>query len=322
MLSTVPRGPIADGIPAFGTYAGRCEETDLQLSARGVSRIRQAISEKRWHWFGAFDDRLAVGGAIVDAGLFGTAFLWVFDRQASELLADTEVVVPAPLLHVDTTPAKGMVARIDLPRRRLTIARTAEMIRVNGQFGKTRLSLRFDTTGDAVTAICPVLDREEGVNVTQKETGASVTGSVHLDRTYRFDGTGMADYSHGLLSRTTEWQWAIGNCTGESGRQIGFNLVDGFNGGLENAVWIDGTPQAVEDATFEMGDPDSKADWHVQTDCNTVDLTLSVEGSRSQDLNVGVVRSAYRQPLGRWSGTIDGEDVEGVGVAEYHLAKW
>jgi len=44
------------------------------------------VSRKRWHWFSAFDGDTAVGGALVDAGFFATAFLWVFDRETGEML--------------------------------------------------------------------------------------------------------------------------------------------------------------------------------------------------------------------------------------------
>ena len=70
-----------------------------------------------------------------------------------------------------------------------------------------------------------------------------------------------------------------------------------------------------------IGDADGDA-WHVWTDCGAVDATLTVEGIREADLDVGVIASEYAQPLGAWSRTVAGHRVEGVGVAERHRARW
>lgn len=321
MLPTAPPTPVSNGTPAFGRYAGRCAETDLAHRARGVSRLRRAISDKRWQWFCAIDESVAVGGAIVDAGLIGTAFLWVFDREEAELVQDTEIVVPSRLLSVSQSPGDGQIARIALPRRQMRISRNEEALQVNGKFGETTLSLRFESPGRALTAICPVPGRSQGVNVTQKETGATVNGYLNFDGGRRLSGSGLLDYTHGLLARETAWRWAIGNCETATGETIGFNLVEGFNDGLENAIWRDGEPQSVDAATIEATE-NSAASWDVSTACETVDLTLVIDGCRTQDMDIGIVSSQYCQPLGRWSGTIAGEAVEGVGVAEDHRSRW
>lgn len=325
VLNQVPGSPIIDGRPAFGTYAGRCGDTDLELRDRGVSRIRRAISEKRWQWFSAFDDHLAVGGAIVDAGVFGTAFLWVFDRERGELLVDGDIVVPTQLLWVSPHPTAGQIARIDLPRYRLEMNWVGEQLTIEASFAGASLSLAMQADDNrAITAICPVPERTDGVNVTQKEPSVPVSGAVSVEDGNRsisereFDGVGFLDYSHGLLGRTTRWDWAFATCEAEDGTPVWFNLVDRFNEGYENVVWVDGEPRAVGKATLTAGEKS----WHVSTDCGTVDATLAVEGARSQDIDVGLIRSSYHQPLGYWSGTVAGHEITGVGVAEEHLTRW
>lgn len=340
MLQPAPHAVTTDGDPVFGTYAGRCGETRLHLGERGVSRMRRFISEKRWQWFAAFDTDIAVGGAIVDAGFFGMAFLWVFDRDAGELVVDDDVLVPPGLLQITTHPTIGTLAAISLPGYRLRMGRTHETLTIEGAFAGARLSLDLvvdDQT--AITAVCPVPERTGGINVTQKETDAPVSGRITVDtperqtqvdssaggeteekphKEYTLDGVGFLDYSHGLLGRETRWDWAFGSCRASDGTPVAFNLVDQFNEGLENVVWVDGEPEAVGGASVEMDGPE----WSVTTDCGTVDASLSVEGSRSKEVDVGLVESRYHQPLGRWSGTIAGYDVEGVGVAEAHLTRW
>ena len=60
--------------------------------------------------------------------------------------------------------------------------------------------------------------------------------------------------------------------------------------------------------------------WAVTGD--GLELELEREGTRSQNLDLGLVVSEYVQPLGRWTGTIDGQAFEGVGVAEFHRSVW
>lgn len=322
MLDPVPTTQLDVVKPPFGTYRGRSGSTELGLSERGVSRIRQAISEKRWQWFAAFDANVAVGGAIVDAGFFGTAFLWVFDRQSGELVVDEDVVVPAPLLSVTTHPTVGTIARIDVPGRCLEMERTRDTFTVDSQFGGADLSLAFSPNDDqAITAICPVPDRHRGVNVTQKEPHVEVTGTVSIGDVApgrSLDGYGFLDYSHGLLGRVTRWDWAFGAGPTRDGPPVAFNLVDHFNAGLENVVWVDGEPRSVAEATIEGDD----THWAARTACGTVDVTLAVEGSRRKDIDIGLIRSMYDQPLGRWTGTVAGYDIDGIGVAEEHLTRW
>ena len=327
-MREAPDKPTADDEPLFGTYAGAFSDTDLRLRERGVGRFRRAVSEKSWQWFSAFDEGIGVGGAIVDAGFFGNVFVWVFDRAAGEMVVDADALVPSSLVSVSSEPTTGTVARISVPGRRLRVRRDAgtdgedaSRLGVEGSFKGTELSLTFETKGNTpVTAVCPVEGREGGVNATKKETCATVNGEVSAGgEDYTIEGVGNLDYSHGLLARETRWNWAIGSGTAEDGdASVGFNLVSGFNDGLENAVWVDGEPGAVGAASFDMRD----GEWRVRTDCGTVDARLAVEGIREENKNVGVVASRYSQPVGEWTGTVAGYDFEGAGVAEKHLARW
>lgn len=319
-LEPTPSAPLARSDIPFGTYAGRASDT--RLSRSDISLLRKTLSEKRWQWATAFDDHLAVGGAIVDAGFFGTAFLWVFDREREELLVDADVVVPSALLSVTTAPTTGKIARISLPRRSLSMLYEGEQLAVSGRFATTTVELAFTPDDErAITAVCPVPERHNGVNVTQKEAGVPVSGQVSVgSREFEMDGVGFLDYSHGLLGRDTRWDWGFAH-GGDGSRSLGFNLVDKFNDGVENVVWVDGVPQSVGNATLERVE-ESAERWHISTDCGTVDATLTVEGRRQEDINIGLIRSYYDQPLGSWQGTVAGYEFSGVGVAEEHHTRW
>ncbi len=317
---------MQEGEPRYGTYRGRIPDTDLALRERGVSRVCGCVSEKSWQWFAAFDEDVAVGGAVVDAGFFATAFLWVFDRRRGELVFDDSAVVPPQLVSVSSKPTDGEVAASRLPRRRLTMNRTDDVLFVEAAFAGCTVSLEFTVTDEAaVTAVASVAGREGGVNVTEKEAGCRVSGSVDVTGglfgggdSYSVDGEGFLDYSHGLHGRETSWRWAFAGLETEDGDSAAFNLVEGWNDGLENLVWLDGEIRTVEAAELDCSD----RLWRVTTDCGTVDAALDVEGVRRHSVDIGVVSSKYTQPLGQWHGEVAGHEVEGVGVAEIHRTCW
>ncbi|MFD1588663.1 DUF2804 domain-containing protein [Halorientalis brevis] len=323
-LPQAPMRPVVDGRADYGTYAGACETTSL--ASLPVNRLRKLVQEKGWQWFCAIDDELAVGGAVVDAGLANQAFVWVLDRERNRLILDESRLLPPTTVQRADRPSER--PRVGASFRDVTLAATEKDagFMVAGQFGPVTLDLTLthDAAGP-VTAICPVDDgRHPGVNVTQKSTCLSATGAIDWHGcTHTFDGAdGMLDFTHGVLARDTRWRWAIGTGRTDDGTPIGFNLVDGFNSGLENAVWIGDDRRAVEAAAFSYDRRQPGASWAVETDDGAVDVELEPEAVRSEDLNLGLVVSRYAQPLGRWRGTVAGREVELVGVAESHHAKW
>lgn len=329
MLEPTPPTPFVDGSPAFGTYRGACDSTNLRARERGVGPVGQFLREKRWQWFSAADDALAVGGAIVDAGPLGSVFCWVVDRRREELVVDASRLVPSPALTLSDVPGSGDVASVRFGRRPLTVAREGSSVAVRGAVADLELDLELESPpAGAVTAICPVDGGPQAaLNVTQKELAGRASGTVVVDDDEHTvtDGVGLLDYTHGLLGRETRWKW--GFCVGvdEDGTPFGFNLVSGHNDGLENVIWHDGEQRALGAATVERpGEGDASRDeWRITTDDGVVDARLAVEAERVANTNLGVVASQYRQPVGRWSGRIGDREVDGAyGVAEDHRAKW
>lgn len=340
ILDPVPKTPVVDGSPAFGTYRGVPSSTALECRTRGVGPVHRYLRKKRWMWFAVGDDRIAAGGAIVDAGPIGTVFCWVADRVRTELIVDASRLVPGPMTSVSDTPDDGVLGTCRLSRDPLTIERDGATMSIRGSLGTAAFDLELDCPPErAVTAICPVDGGHDGaMNVTTKEHSLDVRGVITAED-HRFvltDGVGLFDYSHGLLARETRWDWAFGVGHAD-GTPISFNLVDGFNDGLENVVWLDGEPLRVGSLTLgrtsdEYHAPTAEFDdesefeasrWRANSDCGTVDLGLAVEVVRKESIDVGILASEYGQPVGAWSGTIDGRDVEGMfGVAENHRARW
>jgi hypothetical protein len=284
-----------------------------------MQRVRR---QKRWLWFGAIADDVAIGAAIVRTGYAANVFCWAFDRNQPQFREDVSRVLPRPTVAVARTAASDQVGRYRGLFEDLRVMRDEDVWTIDGHVGDVRLQVRIEERAVPVTAVCPVEGVDRGVNVTRKQACAVMSGTVRAGslRTELDDAPAFIDHSHGMLAGETIWQWAIGHVRTDEGRPIGLNLVASFNDAMENVLWIDGVPHLAGPVQFEF-DPDAfDAPWRVTGD--DLDLTLEVEGIRTQTLDLGVVASEYVQPIGRWTGTIHGSDVSGVGVAEHHRSVW
>src|SRR6056297_1331348 len=170
-LPQAPMRPVVDGRADYGTYAGACETTSL--ASLPVNRLRKLAQEKGWQWFCAIDDELAVGGAVVDAGLANNGFVWILDRERNRLILDESRLLPPTTVRRADRPAER--PRVGASFRDVTLAATEkdDGFMIAGQFGPVTLDLTLTQVGAGpVTAICPVDEgRHPGVNVTQKSTG-------------------------------------------------------------------------------------------------------------------------------------------------------
>lgn len=301
---------INDPLNQLGTYRGE-GRWDVSLGL-----LERAKREKKWQWFGVFDERWALAGAIVRTGYAGKSFVWLFDRERSELVFDETITTARSLVSVANASVETDIASLTGLKSSWSITRSDRRFGVSGVFGGLNFDLVLTETLSPFTAVCP---NAGGFNVTRK--------NVSLDARGRFWGThegsfenarAMMDHSHGSMDRKTSWKWAIGS--GEVGESVaGFNLIEGFNADLENVVWVGEEQMFVSPCRFEQGEDV----WTVQSEGGEVDLTLEIQGVRAEDLNLGLVSSRYSQPLGTWQGRLLGQEISWmVGVAEDHHAVW
>ena len=141
-------------------------------------------------------------------------------------------------------------------------------------------------------------------------------GSRHLE----VDAPALVEDNGGYHPRHTHWWWAAGAGTLTDGRPAMWNAVVGLNDTLphiENTVWVDGTPQPTGLVQIS---PDLTT---TRFDDGTA-LTFTVGVDRTAITNLLAVRSQYRAPFGRFTGTLPGglTLAEGHGVMEDHHARW
>ncbi len=146
------------------------------------------------------------------------------------------------------------------------------------------------------------------------------------------DSQTILDVHKAHYPRHTWWNWAT--CAGRDagGRLLGINLTrnvveddDRYN---ENGVWVDGELHHLGPARFEFDEERVLEPWRLSTTDGAVDLVFRPEGERADHIELGLVRSVFHQPYGRFEGTVQlpgGETLEVrdlYGVCEDHDARW
>ena len=312
------------GRPRTGRYAGH---VDADWSAAPLSRWKRLVRGKRWLYTGIGTPECFLAVAIIDLGWVSSAFTYLFDRRTREHAVNHAWNGMAGAAKVTTIAGAGASARFHARKTDLSIERGT-----NRDAWTLRLAapgLVAEATLDAAAApptLCAIAEPPGAFgNCTHKSVGLPVRGFAEAGgRRYSLDGASAAvDHTSGLLARETIWRWASA-----SGPGAGFNLVEGFNGSVENAVWIGGNLVPVGDTRIAFDEKDPMRPWSVKSEDGIVDLEFRPEGKRAADTNLLIAVSRYIQPIGTFHGTLRAPgtapfDVRDLaGVTEWHVAKW
>ena len=242
---------------------------------------------KAWRYVGVFGDELMVCAALVRVGPARQAFWAVLDRRTGRLSERTV-----------TGRGRGRVA---LPPGRL-------IVRDRG----VDVDITLEETA-GIETVCPA---ERAYAWTRKQGGVAAHGTVRLgDETVAVRARGVIDDTAAYYPRHTAWRWSAGVGRSRDGRDVAWNLVAGVNDpptGSERTMWIDGIADEAPPVAFAA-------------DLSGVgELRFTAEAERARRENLLVVRSAYRQPFGRFAGRLPGgvELAAGVGVMEEHDVHW
>lgn len=239
---------------------------------------------KAWRYVGAFSPELMVCAASVRVGPARQAFWAIWDRAERRL-------------HERTVLGHGPVA----------LATGAVHVRAR--------AVTIDLVLAETSGIETVCASGQSYAWTRKQGGIAARGTVTVGgRTIPFDGRAVIDDTAAYYQRHTRWRWSAGVGTTVDGRALAWNLVDGVNDprtGSERTLWIDGAPRELRPQAFAA-------------DLSRVgDLRFSQEAVRARDENRLLIRSAYRQPFGTFSGSVDAVELaEGYGVMEDHDVYW
>lgn len=266
---------------------------------------------KRWRYVGAFGDRVMLCAASVRIGPLGQTFWAVLDRESGEIVENTKQLLPAERGEVWTergggfeaweigTHSVGVRTRIEAP------AATAKITFADGQ--------------EWAESICP---NGDGGYVWTRKRPSEIDLDLQMTdgRRIRERLRAIEDESAGYHPRHTVWEWSAGVGTSADGRPVAWNLVSGVNDPdqhSERAIWVGGEDTAREPAPVRFDGLDA-----VEF-AGGSRLGFTAEAERSAEENKLVVKYSYRQPFGRFAGSLDGiELAEGIGVMEHQDALW
>lgn len=177
-------------------------------------------------------------------------------------------------------------------------------------------SVRVDLELDETAGVETVCQHGRSYAWTRKQGGIAARGTIVLEGVARnIDARAVVDDTAAYYARHTRWRWCAGVGRSSTGQALAWNLVEGVNdppASSERTVWVEGRP--VEAAPCSFSDDLRRVD----------DLYFAPEASLERRQNLLLVRSAYRQPFGTFSGVLPGGITlaEGYGVMEEHEAAW
>ena len=322
-------------LPCFGSYRGDLPRVDLRPLGEGP--IFSFLHEKRWLFGTIIQGELLVGFAIVHLRYAVQLFFFAFDRQAGRMLLDRSLLALPFQGQVGDAPAEGCAATFLDPLRH-TSARivrpasaSAYSVDISAPVFELHARLEAASAPPAIGAIVPLAGPPPGlVQVTQKHALLTATGEALIARERRsLDGAlaGM-DYSHGFVSRRTAWQWVFALGRSTRGERVGLNLVEGFVGAPECAIWIDDQIFPLAEGRFLFDAARPLDPWQIRTADGSADLRFIPDALHAEERDLGLIASHYIQPVGSLSGSVR---VEGrppieldrvLGVVEDQAVRW
>ncbi|HEY1593652.1 MAG TPA: DUF2804 family protein [Solirubrobacteraceae bacterium] len=240
---------------------------------------------KAWRYVGVFGPQVMLCAAAVRIGPARQSFWAVWDRERQTLRERTVIGRG----RVRLSPGRVQVTDGD-------VAIDLELAEVAG-----------------IETVCA---SGAGYAWTRKQGGIGAQGAVQLEgREIPLDARAVVDDTAGYYQRHTRWRWSAGVGRAGDGRELAWNLVSGVNDpprDSERTVWVDGRP--TEPGPSAFGDELERVDG----------LRFVTEAVRERRDNLLLLRSAYRQPFGAFSGELPGGArlAEGYGVMEEHDAWW
>jgi hypothetical protein len=316
-----------------GSYRGGLPPVDP--SPLGKGPLFRITHGKRWVYAAIAAEDLLVGTAVVHLGYAANCFVFAYDRAAGRMVTDVSATTPAFAVDVGDTGGEGCRARFRWPGQSVSYERGVgeRDYRLEISAGGLRVSARLSTEGipPPVGAVVALPGPPEGLfNATEKVmllpvVGEAIVGGKH----YSLDGAlGGHDFTSGFQSRRTAWRWALALGRARSAERVALNLVQGFVGTAECAVWVNGEIYPVSEGVIDYDDKTPLAPWHVRTRDGEVDLRFEPGAMHAEEHDFGVISSRFLQPTGSYSGILrlpGREPLEldhVLGVAEDQAVVW
>lgn len=306
-------------VTGFGMFGGAIGDVNLEeLRPRGpLSPLRF----KQWQHVAIVHPEVALTFAVVDVGYLKLGWAQAIDRASGQCVHHER---KSPFLDVriarslfdEHTWLRSRGLRVELHNH---LDAGCHRVEVEGQGVHAELTCLAEATP---LVVCLPLGR--GRAMYSHKVPLPVEGHVRVaGRDIALDPsvtTAIFDIHKAHYPHRTWWKW--GTFAGTAGDlRIAVNLTSNvvpdpaFH---ENALWVDGELSVLPSPAWEMRDTDP---WRAIGDGYRLEFTG--DGERWENLDVGLIRSKFRQRYGRWSGEVAGHALDGAwGLAEDHHSAW
>ncbi len=323
-----------DGRPLFGQINGIPKKLGLEHYERlndmdkPVRSLNKHFAYKQFQFVSVFVDHFVIGVAIADIRYLGSAFCYVYDLNEDRMVEENWL---RPL-HFDKqmseSPYQG-TSWIAGKRIQFHILDASWQVSINTSAIQASLSLTAPPDSKPLSMCTPT--GYSGWTYTAKHNALSVTGELTINGLPIKLDSALAgyDFSAGYMRRETSWRWASIS-TQIAGATLGLNLAAGVNetGSCENAMWVNGQRHLLGPVHFEFQRTSPHCDWRLFSESGEVDLLFTPKNKRSEKLNLWLLKSNFRQFIGRFSGTLTDNSGQVhtldnvLGLTEDHFARW
>jgi hypothetical protein len=250
---------------------------------------------KAWTYAGLFSEELMLCAASVRIGPLPQCFWAVLERGSGNLADGTSFGARAVAFTGSQGAARGLG--------------------ISG--GDVDAALRLEPCGDPVQVISP---HGRSYIWTLKQPVRAEGNLTVAGRSHRLQARGLMDMSAGYHARITAWSWTCGIGEDRAGNEVTWNVVAGMHDdsrGSERTTWTGARADELPGALF------SEDLTEVTFPGDPAVLRFSAEAERARRDDFGLLMSDYRQPFGRFSGSLPGAELAwGLGVMERHEARW
>lgn len=295
---------------------------------------------KEWQHFAIVTETHFVGIAVVDAKFMGVSWCYAFDRREGRMIE-----------HDRQRPFKTPAISRELFDSKFAFEDKGYTVKVHNHLNEHRHTLDFDIAAGDQPAIRGSLTCDEKPEIVQPLIGVIPVGGRRFFYTHKVPcpasgemeiaGEKIAldpkkdfvilDVHKAYYPYRTWWMWATFAGRDGEGNLLGGNFTRGLHGCTntynENGIWRKNALDLLPDVQFGIPD-DIMQPWKIASEDGSVDLTFEPEGIRQETIDLKLVVSWYRAPVGRFTGTITDAngvktDIPGLyGIAEYHRTTW
>ncbi|MGL5360876.1 MAG: DUF2804 domain-containing protein, partial [Shewanella sp.] len=330
-----------NGSPQFGHFDGIVPSLGVaQFDYRDTmdkpaSAWAKHFDFKQFQFISLVTPRYLIGVALADIAYLGSAFCYAYDIAHNRLIEQQWLrplrlgysMAPSPYGGVSQIGPAGKLLRFEITQGQWHLVLATKRIQADICLQPPPLSLPM--------ALCTPTGYN-GWSYTQKHNALAVKGKLWVDHEPQPLAQALAgyDFSAGFMRRDTSWRWASISAQLAEGT-MGLNLAAGVNetGANENVFWINGERHLLGPVHFEFvrrighSSWQGAEVWRIYSQNGQVNLQFSALNCRSEQRNFILLKSNFRQYIGRFSGTIiDNEGrsyrlTEVLGLTEDHYAR-